>query len=87
MWDIGGWLGQKWERYKGVLATKQELLGTIGDVLKEDSGGGSGIRTHGTLTRTPVFKTGALNHSTIPPATHGLYDTPFWMGQGYRTHS
>ena len=24
-------------------------------------GGESGIRTHGTLTRTPVFKTGALN--------------------------
>ena len=30
-------------------------------------GGQSGIRTHGTLTRTPVFKTGALNRSAICP--------------------
>ena len=30
-------------------------------------GGGGGIRTHGGLTPTPVFKTGALNHSTTPP--------------------
>lgn len=29
--------------------------------------GGRGIRTHGTLTSTPVFKTGALNRSAIPP--------------------
>ena len=69
MWDIRGWLGLTWERYKGVLATEQGLFGAIEDVLKEESGGGSGIRTHGTLTRTPVFKTGALNHSTIPPGT------------------
>ena len=31
-------------------------------------GGGGGIRTHGTLSRTPVFKTGALNRSATPPA-------------------
>ncbi len=30
-------------------------------------GGGGGIRTHGTVSRTPVFKTGALNHSATPP--------------------
>ena len=30
-------------------------------------GGGSGIRTHGELAPTPVFKTGALNRSAIPP--------------------
>src|ERR1051325_9078783 len=30
-------------------------------------GGGGGIRTHGSLTTTPVFKTGALNHSATPP--------------------
>ena len=32
------------------------------------SGGGSGIRTHGGLAPTPVFKTGALNRSAIPPS-------------------
>src|SRR4051812_47906578 len=30
--------------------------------------GGGGIRTHGTLTSTPVFKTGALNRSATPPS-------------------
>ena len=30
-------------------------------------GGGGGIRTHGTLSRTPVFKTGAFDHSATPP--------------------
>src|SRR5207244_5369576 len=34
-----------------------------------NSGGRGGIRTHGTLAGTPVFKTGALNHSaTLPSA-------------------
>ena len=30
-------------------------------------GGEGGIRTHGTLARTPVFKTGTLNHSVTSP--------------------
>ena len=30
-------------------------------------GGGGGIRTHETLSRLPVFKTGAFNHSATPP--------------------
>lgn len=33
------------------------------------NGGGGGIRTHGTLSRTPVFKTGALNRSATPPGS------------------
>ena len=33
-------------------------------------GGGGGIRTHGTISRTPVFKTGALNRSATPPHLH-----------------
>jgi hypothetical protein len=34
-------------------------------------GGRGGIRTHGTLAGTPVFKTGALNHSaTLPLLRH-----------------
>jgi hypothetical protein len=31
------------------------------------SGGESGIRTHGPVARTPVFKTGAFNRSAISP--------------------
>ncbi len=39
-------------------------------------GGGGGIRTHGTLSRTPVFKTGAFDHSATPPARGGLSSRP-----------
>ena len=35
-------------------------------------GGRGGIRTHGTLAGTPVFKTGALNHSATLPFNSGL---------------
>ena len=38
---------------------------------KMSAGGRGGIRTHGTLAGTPVFKTGALNHSaTLPSLRH-----------------
>ena len=30
-------------------------------------GGGRGIRTPDTVSRTAVFKTAAINHSAIPP--------------------
>jgi hypothetical protein len=30
-------------------------------------GGGGGIRTHGRLSPTSVFKTGAFDHSATPP--------------------
>ena len=30
-------------------------------------GGGRGIRTPGTVSRTAVFKTAAIDHSAIPP--------------------
>jgi hypothetical protein len=33
-------------------------------------GGWGGIRTHGMLTHTPVFKTGAFNRSTTHPSLH-----------------
>ncbi len=38
-------------------------------------GGESGIRTHGTLTSSPVFKTGAFNRSAISPSTNLLVGT------------
>ncbi len=31
------------------------------------NGGGGGIRTHGGENPTPIFKTGALDHSATPP--------------------
>ena len=34
---------------------------------EQHTGGRGGIRTHGTLAGTPVFKTGALNHSATLP--------------------
>ena len=40
------------------------------------TGGGSGIRTHGELAPTPVFKTGALNRSAIPPEWRATRNAP-----------
>ena len=37
------------------------------DVDGRETGGWGEIRTHGTLAGTPVFKTGALNHSATHP--------------------
>jgi hypothetical protein len=36
-------------------------------VSAKQNGGWGGIRTHGALARTPVFKTGALNRSATHP--------------------
>jgi hypothetical protein len=36
-------------------------------VCLSESGGEGGIRTHGGNYPTPVFKTGAINHSTTSP--------------------
>ena len=38
--------------------------------------GGGGIRTHGTLADTLVFKTRALNHSTTPPTGYSVVSEP-----------
>src|SRR5438067_9431789 len=37
------------------------------DFAKRDDGGRGGIRTPDTLSGTPVFKTGAINHSATLP--------------------
>src|SRR5436309_10357024 len=44
-----------------------------------ETGGRGGIRTHGRLAPTPVFKTGALNHSATSPDRQsiGAKATPF----------
>ena len=40
---------------------------TVANKGEQYSGGRGGIRTHGTLAGTPVFKTGALNRSATLP--------------------
>src|SRR6266542_932688 len=41
------------------------------------AGGGGGIRTHGGVAPTAVFKTAALNHSATPPSV-GVRGTRFY---------
>ena len=36
-------------------------------LMEEEYGGGSGIRTHDTVTHIAVFKTAAFVRSAIPP--------------------
>ena len=43
---------------------------------KEINGGGGGIRTHGRLSPTSVFKTGAFNHSATPPT-----ESEYWVSE------
>ena len=59
-----------------VLSTSRITLENNGKIRPEPdrenafagaSGGWGGIRTHGTLSRTLVFKTSALNHSATHP--------------------
>ncbi len=48
------------------------------------NGGGGEIRTHGPLTRTPVFKTGAIDHSATPPSVYiGDADALYHAGHGF----
>ena len=47
------------------------------------TGGRGGIRTHGTLAGTPVFKTGALNHSATLPSLD-VSDLAGGCGRGKR---
>lgn len=54
---------------KGSKSASKTLA--VPQVLTWTSGGGSEIRTHGPRKRSPVFKTGAFNHSAIPPCVQG----------------
>ena len=45
---------------------------TYGTLWRVSKNGGGGIRTHGALADTLVFKTRALNHSTTPPAGYSV---------------
>ena len=52
-------------------STSQSPGVCVGQTRRSGNGGG-GIRTRGPLARTPVFKTGAFDHSATPPGRHGL---------------
>src|SRR5262249_53359386 len=46
-------------------------LGGLAHAAKQGAGGGSGIRTHDTVSRIHAFQACALSHSAIPPALLG----------------
>ena len=48
-----------------VLSWSKQVIQFLGSHIR--NGGEGGIRTHGTLTRSPVFKTGAFEHSANLP--------------------
>jgi hypothetical protein len=53
---------------EGILLRATALQGLFCVVRSgKQNGGWGGIRTHGALARTPVFKTGALNRSATHP--------------------
>lgn len=53
--------------YTRIFRRNQRFFGTFWDVLGGALGGQGGIRTHGELAPTAVFKTAALNHSATCP--------------------
>ncbi len=61
-----------------------EKMSIIFNYLSEVNGGGGGIRTHGTVSRTTVFKTVALNHSATPPETGHAQDARAFQVQRKR---
>src|SRR5712675_2013141 len=59
---------------EGLAKTRPRLaflraLGLRRIEFSRGAGGGGGIRTHGTVSRTHAFQAGALSHSATPP-TH-----------------
>src|SRR6478609_9615133 len=74
---IGGALGTLAEEEGFVPASERSELQAARRSLVVQTGplgpgGGGGIRTHGTLASTPVFKTGAFSRSATPPWSAGL---------------
>src|SRR5690606_13342776 len=67
-----GPMGSELARSRRPSAHREKLPGKRARGEMSESGGGSGIRTHGDITASPVFKTGALNRSAIPPTLISL---------------
>ena len=70
-------------RITSVIRREAGLSELIRDVVGLVGGGRGGIRTHGELAPSPVFKTGSLNHSdTLPSARIGRVSHPMTCGAG-----
>ena len=54
-------------RFEPIRGKLQSHLKLECNCLSKRTGGEGGIRTPGTLSGTPVFKTGAINHSATSP--------------------
>ena len=53
-------------------------------MLKRRNGGGSGIRTHDTVSRIHTFQACAFNHSATPPyAPLRAEHSDEWLGEQY----
>lgn len=52
--------------YGGAAGVSVPKISHFNNIIAD--GGRGGIRTHGTVSRTPVFKTGSLNHSDTLPS-------------------
>ena len=64
-------------RQSGVRPWILRILWIAMDDYLQEAGGEGGIRTPGTLARTPHFECGAIDHSaTSPGATAGLKRPP-----------
>jgi hypothetical protein len=57
----------KWPQMPAFCAVPPAHEGRKKNVPTDETGGGSGIRTHGTLARTTVFETAPFDRSGIPP--------------------
>ena len=66
------WLGKRKNIPHGLSAA----ITVVQAIENHKSGGEGGIRTPGTLSGTPVFKTGAINHSATSPANADLPKEP-----------
>jgi hypothetical protein len=69
-----------------MLAGFRTVLSTIAILLMLNTlyGGGRGIRTPGTVSRTSVFKTDCFNRSHIPPRLNRVYQALACLARSHR---
>src|ERR1700687_1687513 len=66
-------VGRYWLSLRAII--KGELVDArkVRDVTESETGGRCEIRTHGAVAGTPVFKTGALDHSANLPVSRRFW--------------
>ena len=60
----------KARRLSHYIPYNQGIMWAVLDGIGQVSGGGSGIRTHDTVTRIHTFQACAFNHSATPPFSY-----------------